>query len=173
MTLVDVLVVLIVVVAAVSGFRSLGGTARAGRLLGVVVGAGAGAALGQWAAAFASGGASRTGFLLLGLVLGLLGGAALGGWIGGLLSRAFRKGHLTIVDRAIGAVAGAGGALLVMWLLSWVPTMLLGGPALEPLAMVLEPLGGRSEILSGLPSALPETGRTFRDAVDPLADGLR
>ena len=95
--------------------------------------------------------------------------AALGGWIGGLLSRAFHKGHLTVVDRAVGAVAGAGGALLALWLLSWVPAMLLGGPAVEPLAAVLEPLGGRSEILSGLPSVFPGTGATVRDAVGPLA----
>ena len=65
--------------------------------------------------------------------------------------------------------AGAGGALLALWLLSWVPAMLLGGPAVEPLAAVLEPLGGRSEILSGLPSVFPGTGATVRDAVGPLA----
>lgn len=169
MTLLDVLVVVIVLVAAAAGFRSLDGTARAGRLLGVVVGAGAGAPLGQWAAGFAAGGASRTGFLLLGLALGLVVGAAVGGWIGGLLSRVLQKGHLGVVDRAVGALAGAGGALLALWLLSWVPAAVLGGPALEPLAAVLEPLGGHSEILSGLPSALPRTDGTFRDAVEPLA----
>lgn len=169
MTLLDVVVVVIVLVAAVAGFRSLGGTARAGRLIGVVVGAGGGAALGQWLAGFAAGGPSRTGFLLLGLVLGLVAGSALGGWIGGLISRAFHKGRLTIVDRAVGALAGAGGALLALWLLSWVPAMLLGGGALEPLAVVLEPLGGRSEILAGLPSVFPETDATVRDAVGPLA----
>lgn len=168
MTLLDVLVVVIVVVAAVAGFRSLGGTARAGRLLGLVVGAGIGAALGPWLAGFASGGPSRTAFLLLGLLLGLLAGAALGGWIGGLLGRAFHRGRLTIVDRVIGAFAGAGGALLVLWLLSWVPALVLGGAVLEPVALLLDPLGGRSEILAGLGSALPETGRTVRDAVAPL-----
>lgn len=169
MTLLDVVVLVIVVVAAVAGFRRLGGTGRAGGLLGLIAGAGFGIGLGGWLAGFADGGAARTALLLLGLVIGLLGGAWLGSWIGGLLSRAFHRGHLTIVDRAVGALAGAGSALLAMWLIAWITPLLFGPTAIEPLVLLLAPLGGHSEILNGLNTALPQTHRTVRDVLDVTA----
>lgn len=46
--MIDALVLLVVAVAAVAGFRRMGGSARAGALLGLLVGAGLGSGLSVW-----------------------------------------------------------------------------------------------------------------------------
>lgn len=157
MTLLDVIILLIVVAAAIAGFRSFGGAARAGSLLGLLVGAGVCAALGARLAEFGSTPTSRYVLGLVGIFGGLLLGSAVGGWSGGLLSRVLVRGRLGLLDRAIGAVAGAGSALLVMWLLAWIVPALFGSGPLEPVSAVLNPLGGHSSVLAAVGHALPDT----------------
>jgi hypothetical protein len=49
-TVIDVLIVILVIAAAIAGFRRLGGGGRAGSLLGLLVGAGLCTAVGAWLA---------------------------------------------------------------------------------------------------------------------------
>ncbi len=162
MTLLDVLVVVILLGAAITGFRRLGGSGRAGALLGLLVGAGLCAGLGIRLAGLGTDLENRRVLFWVGVVAGLVLGSLIGGWIGALLSRLLAAGRLTIVDRALGALAGVAGALLVMWLLVTVVPVLLGPGPLEPITAVLTPLGGHSTFLDAFGNSLPTTANDVR-----------
>lgn len=166
MTLLDVLVLIVVLAAAVGGFRRLGGVARAGSLLGLVVGAGIGAAWGSNLAAWGDTPDSAWSWGLLGIIAGLLLGSTVGGFLGGLVSRVLARAKLSFLDRLVGAVTGAVTALLLMWLVSWVVPALVGPEALAPVSTVVDALGGRSEVLDGVGALLPATTSAARDVVD-------
>ncbi|MFC4948044.1 hypothetical protein [Pseudonocardia sp. GCM10023141] len=168
MTVLDVIIVLIVLAAAVAGFRSLGGSARAGTLLGLLVGAGLCAAFGARLAALGQSPTAQYALGLVGIIGGLLLGAAIGGWLGRLLSRVLISGRLAVLDRAVGAVAGAASAVLVMWLVAWVVPAVVGAAALEPVAAVLAPLGGHSSLLASVGRVLPDTTSTVTQILDGL-----
>ncbi|TCK27875.1 CvpA family protein [Pseudonocardia endophytica] len=157
MTWLDVLIVLILIGAAITGFRKLGGSGRAGALLGLLVGAGLCAGFGIRLAAFGTDPSSRQVLFWVGVVAGLLLGSIIGGFLGGLLSRVLAAGRLTIVDRALGALAGVAGALLVLWLLVTVVPVLLGPGPLEPINAVITTLGGHSTFLEAFGNSLPTT----------------
>ncbi len=150
-TLLDVIVLAILVLAAIGGFRVLGGTGRAGRLLGLLVGLWVGLAIGV---RLGQGAAAGWGVLATGAIGGMLLGALLGGWVGGLIGRILVRARLGIVDRLLGAVAGAAGALLVLWVLA----LLLPG--------VAEALGGPSEVLATVDRTLPNSAAAARALLD-------
>lgn len=157
MTWLDVLIVLVLIGAGITGFRRLGGSGRAGALLGLLVGAGLCAGVGIRLAGLGTDPSSRQVLFWVGVVAGLLLGAVIGGFVGGLISRILAAGRLTIVDRALGALAGVAGALLVLWLLVTVVPVLLGPGPLEPVTAVLTTLGGRSTFLEAFGNSLPTT----------------
>lgn len=169
MTLLDLLILLVVIAAAVAGFRRLGGSGRAGRLLGLLVGAGVCAGIGSTLAGLGGDPASRGVLFWAGVLGGLVLGGAIGGWLGGLLTRVLVGGRLAVVDRALGALAGAAGALLVLWLLATVVPVLLGPGPLEPVTAVLAPLGGRSAVLGAVGHALPSTSHDVGGLLAPVA----
>lgn len=166
MTLLDVLVLIVVLAAAVGGFRRLGGVARAGRLLGLVVGAGIGAAWGSNLSGLGDTPNSAWFYGLLGIVAGLLLGSLVGGFLGALVSRVLARARLSLLDRAVGAVTGAVVALLVMWLVSWVVPAITGPEPLEPVTTVVDALGGQSRVLDSVGELLPATTSAARDVVD-------
>lgn len=166
MTLLDVLVVLIVVAAAVGGFRRLGGVARAGSLLGLVVGAGIGAAWGSNLAAYGDTPDSSWLWGILGIAAGLALGSLVGGFLGGLVSRVLARAKLSFLDRLVGAVTGAVSALLVMWLVSWVVPAVVGPESLGPVTSVVDALGGHSRVLASVSGFLPGTTSAVEQVVD-------
>lgn len=166
MTLLDVGVLIVVLAAGVAGFRRLGGTARAGRLLGLVVGAGIGAAWGSNLSRFGDTPDSAWSYGLLGIAAGLLVGSLVGGFLGALVSRVLAAARLSLLDRAVGALTGAVAAVLVMWLVSWVLPAVTGPEALAPVDPVVEALGGHSRVLDAVGDVLPATTAAARDVVD-------
>jgi uncharacterized membrane protein required for colicin V production len=156
-TWLDVVIILVLIGAGITGFRRLGGSGRAGALLGLLVGAGLCAGFGIRLAEFGTDPSSRRVLFWIGVGAGLLLGALIGGFLGGLLSRLLAAGRLTIVDRVLGALAGVAGALLVLWLLVTVVPVLLGPGPLEPIDAVLTTLGGRSTFLEAFGNSLPTT----------------
>ncbi|BBF99429.1 MULTISPECIES: CvpA family protein [Pseudonocardia] len=166
MTLLDVLVLIVLLAAVVGGFRRLGGVARAGSLLGLVVGAGLGAAWGSQLAGL--GGTPGSAWLwgLLGILGGLLLGSLVGRFLGGLISRLLAGARLSFLDRAVGGITGGIAALLVMWLVSWVVPSLVNPAALAPVTSLVESLGGQSRILGSVGEVFPTTTSAVRDAVD-------
>lgn len=165
MTLLDVIVLIIVVAAAIGGFRRLGGVARAGRLLGLVVGAGLGAAWGSNLARYGDTPDSAWLWGLVGVIAGLLLGSLVGGFLGGLVSRVLARGKLSFLDRIVGAVTGAVTALLVIWLVSWVVPAVVSAEALAPVMTLAQSLGG-SRIVDSVSELLPATTSAARDVVD-------
>ncbi|GAA1393471.1 hypothetical protein GCM10009613_39960 [Pseudonocardia kongjuensis] len=166
MTLLDVIVLIVLLAAAVGGFRRLGGVARAGSLLGLVVGAGVGAAWGSQLAGFGATPGSAWLWGLLGILGGLLLGSLVGRFLGGLVSRLLAGARLSFLDRVVGAVTGGVAALLVMWLVSWVVPALVDPAALAPVGSLVDALGGGSRILSSVGEVFPATTSAVRDAVD-------
>nr|WP_255426267.1 CvpA family protein [Pseudonocardia sp. C8] len=162
----DLLVLIVVLAAAVGGFRRLGGVARAGSLLGLVVGAGIGAAWGSNLAGYGDTPDSAWLWGLLGIAAGLVLGSLVGSVLGGLVSRVLARAKLSFVDRLVGAVTGGVTALLVMWLVSWVVPALVSPEALAPVTSVVDALGGRSEIIGSVAEVLPATTSAARDIVD-------
>jgi uncharacterized membrane protein required for colicin V production len=165
MTLIDVFILIIVIAAAVAGFRRLGGSHRAGALLGLLVGAGVCSAFGARLAGLGSDESTRRVLMVIGIVGGLLIGAAVGGFLGGLLTRVLVAGRLGFVDRVIGALAGAASALLVVWLLGAVLPAVIGPGPLEPITALLAPLGGHSAVVDAIGRSLPSTAADVRSVL--------
>jgi uncharacterized membrane protein required for colicin V production len=166
MTWLDILVVIVVLAAAVAGLRRVDGVARAGRLLGLVVGAGIGAAWGSNLAGYGDTPDSAWLWGLLGIGAGLLVGSVVGGFLGGLVSRVLSGARLTFLDRIVGAATGAVTALLVMWLVSWVVPAAVGPTALSPVTSVVDALGGQSRVLASVGGLFPATTSAAHDVVD-------
>lgn len=122
MTLVDLLVIVVVVLAGLGGWRR-GLTGVLPALVGLLVGL----AVGSWLAGIVVPDAAATTVRVLVLLavvaVGGLLGATLGGRVGAVAAVAVRRLHLRPLDRAAGALVRAGGALVVCWLLAGV----LGG----------------------------------------------
>lgn len=77
----------------------------------LLVGAGLCAAFGARLAALGDSPAARYVLALVGILGGLLLGAVVGRWLGGLVTRVLVRGRLGVLDRAVGALAGAASAL--------------------------------------------------------------
>ncbi|HVL84466.1 MAG TPA: CvpA family protein [Pseudonocardia sp.] len=170
LTLLDLLLAAVVLLAAVAGFRRGGdGAERTGRLVGLLLGCAIALPLAAWLAPAGSGPVS-TGLLRLGgLVLGLALGAWAGGAVGRLASRGLWRGRLGLLDRLLGALAAAGTGVLVVWALATAVPMLVSPAALAPVTTVLEPLGGSSTLVRAVDGALPLPARTLDEAVSVAA----
>lgn len=112
----DVVLLVIMVLAAVSGWRT-SGAARVGRLAGLLLGG----LLGLAVAGSVTPVTASSGLRLVIAVAGLLVGAAIlggvGGWVGVAVARGLRNLRLGVADRALGAVLSGLLALLACWLL--------------------------------------------------------
>ncbi|MGC8499335.1 MAG: MarP family serine protease [Acidimicrobiales bacterium] len=117
MTWVDVVILVLVALAAVRG--SLGGLARqVGQLAGLVGGLLAGADVAAGLSGHVTTGHLRP-LVALGLVVVImLVGASLGAWLGSLVHRALQMARLGLLDRIGGAVVGGAGMLIVLWLIA-------------------------------------------------------
>ncbi len=162
MQLLDVLIVLIVMSAAVAGARS-GLAVTAASAIGTVVGLVSGAWLGVRLASPVDDASWRAIVVIGTLTSVTVALAALGGRAGAALASQLRRAHLGAVDTAGGALVSIGGSLLAVWLvagsLASVPQAGLG-PAIQ-----------QSFIIARLDDALPPvpevTARLAR-VIDPL-----
>lgn len=112
----DVVLLVIMVLAAVSGWRT-SGASRVGRLAGLLLGALLGLAVAGLVTPVTAGSGLRLVIAVVGLVVGaaILGGV--GGWVGVAVARGLRNLRLGVADRALGAVLSGLLALLACWLL--------------------------------------------------------
>ncbi len=112
----DIVLVIIMVLAAVGGWRT-SGALRVGRLAGLLLGALLGLAVAGLVTPATAGGGLR---LVIAIVLLLVGAAILGGvggWVGLAVARGLGRLRLGVADRALGAVLSGLIALLGCWLL--------------------------------------------------------
>lgn len=118
----DIVLVIIMVLAAVGGWRT-SGAARLGRLAGLLLGA----LLGLAVAAVITPVTAGTGLrLLIAIGLLLLGAAILGGLggsVGLAVARGLRHLRLGVADHLLGAVLSGVLTLLICWLLLTVATV--------------------------------------------------
>ncbi|WP_028931443.1 CvpA family protein [Pseudonocardia asaccharolytica] len=169
LTVLDLLLIALVLLAAAGGFRRSGGAERTGRLIGLLFGAAIALPL---AALFAPAGASplTQGLLrLAGLALGLLIGVWAGGVVGRLVSRGLVRGRLGLVDRVLGAVAAAGTTVLVLWVLATAVPLVVGADTLAPVTAALQPLGGHSQLLDEVGNRLPLPQQALDQAASTVA----
>ncbi len=119
MNLLDLIIVVALVAAGVGGYR-LGFVARAMSWVGLALGLYVAARLLPSAVELAGQGASTASRLLVAFVV-LIGGAFLGQGLGVLAGSKLRMvlppGPIRRVDRGVGALLGALGVLLSLWLL--------------------------------------------------------
>lgn len=154
LTLVDLGLILVVLLAARTGWRQ-GGTALAGRIAGLLVGLVAGSAL---ALAVAPWGASWGVRLLLiagAFVLAVVVGSSLGGRLGAFVGAGLHRAGLGPIDSAGGAVVRGGLALVACWLLAAV-MLAYGSPAVGSAV-------ANSTLLSALDRAMPEPRSTVTE----------
>ncbi|MEJ5943805.1 CvpA family protein [Pseudokineococcus basanitobsidens] len=149
-TVVDLVALVVVVLAALGGWRSGGGT-----VLGRLVGGGAGLVLGLRAPAVVGpllpsvepGWVVPVGCLVVGVLLGLALGGAVGGLVSGLLARL----HVGVLDRLLGALAsGAVAALVCVGLVSAAAAW--GGPSLRGYVTDGVVASAGTDLLGDLPS---------------------
>lgn len=115
MSWVDVVIVGLVVLAAARGFAT-GALRQLGTVAGLLGGFLAATAVApSWSSRLSHG--NWRPVLALGIVVvGSAVGSSLGAWVGGLAHRSARVVHLGTLDRAIGALCGAVGAVALCWL---------------------------------------------------------
>ncbi|MHA6796333.1 CvpA family protein [Pseudonocardia bannensis] len=169
LTMLDLLFIAVVVLAAVGGFRRSGGAERTGRLAGLLLGIAIALPLAALFAPAGSGPLAQGLLRLAGLALGLLAGLWAGGAVGRLISRGLVRSRLRVVDRTLGAVAAAGTAVLVVWALATAIPLVVGAEALAPVTAALQPLGGHSEVLRAVDARLPLPNRALNEAVGTAA----
>ncbi|MGA7835958.1 MAG: CvpA family protein [Acidimicrobiales bacterium] len=112
---VDLIIVIVVVLAGLRGFAE-----GAIRQVAGLAGLGGGFLLGAAIAPSLSGDITKTGWrpavaLFIVLIVSVLGGIV-GGVVGNVIKHVVRAMMLGIVDRIVGVVVGAGGALVMCWL---------------------------------------------------------
>ncbi|MGH9118745.1 MAG: MarP family serine protease [Acidimicrobiales bacterium] len=130
MNLLDVLIVLIAVGAAMGGWR-LGFLARVASWIGMGLGLYLAVRLLPTVVSAFDGAPQLQLFLVavVLLVVGAFAGQALGLFVGSKLQLALPRGRSRTVDRTGGAVAGVLGVMVVVWLLSPVAAEITGWPA--------------------------------------------
>jgi uncharacterized membrane protein required for colicin V production len=149
--LIDVLAVVLVLFAAIAGFRS-GALPQVGGILGAIAGAALSLALIP----------SVTGLIedlepvaraiiVLGGILGAVAvGEAIGSAAGAAVGRSIGRGVLSAIDRSLGTVVGVGQALLIIWLAG-------GLLALGPLPRIT-PQVQSSVVIRTMTAVLPPPG---------------
>ena len=160
----DVLLLLLIAVGALSGFRQ-GAVAQALGLIGAGVGAIiAVAALPEIAAALPTLDRALRALLVLAfLLLALAIGQAAGGAIAFAFVRRIGRGPLATADRLAGLVVGAGQVILAIWFLA---PILAVGPS-STLAQQIDGSTVVGVVRTSLPSPAPVLGR-MRAFLDPV-----
>ena len=145
---VDVVIVGLALLAGVRGF-AVGALRQVGAILGFLVGFLAGTALAPSWSSHLTHGAWRPAVALVIVFIGAAVGSSLGSWLGGLAHGTARVLHLGTLDRAVGAVVGAAGAIFSSWLIAglvatvaWgsIASAIQGSAVLRTLNAVLPPV---------------------------------
>lgn len=163
----DLVVLVVLAVAAVVGWRRSGrgqGCGSLGRLVGALLGLVLGSGPAQQLSLLGTSRGVRLVLLLVGVLVAVAVGAWLGGLLGSLAGRVVARARLGVADRAVGAAAGLGSAVLV------VVVVLAGFTLLGPLGVGAGPAAG-STVLQGIGELLPRTSATVTDLT--RAAGLR
>jgi uncharacterized membrane protein required for colicin V production len=115
--LIDVLAVVLVLFAAIAGYRS-GALPQVGGILGAVGGAALSLALIPWLTEMIEDFEPiARAIVVLGGILGAVAvGEAIGSALGATAGRSIGRGVLSAIDRLVGVVVGVGQALLIIWL---------------------------------------------------------
>ena len=176
MTLVDLLVVAVVVLAGVGGWRR-GVTGVVPAVVGLLLGLAGGSWLARLAVPAGLTGTGRTLALLVIVVVGGMLGSFVGRRLGAVAGRGLRLARLRPADRAAGAVVRASLGLLLCWLLAGV----LGGvlPATTSytassalLGMVDHRLPARGQLLAGAAGTLGVPADLVALVPSAAAEGL-
>jgi uncharacterized membrane protein required for colicin V production len=143
---VDLIIFIVVVLAGVRGFAE-GAIRQVAGLAGIAGGFLLGAAI----APTLSGDITKTGWrpaiaLFIVLLVTVLGGIA-GGVVGSVIKHVVRAMMLGIVDRIVGVVVGAGGALIMCWLVAGLLTSTTWGSVATGIQ--------KSSILAGMDHVMP------------------
>lgn len=168
MNLIDALAVVLIVFAALAGFRS-GALPQIGGIIGAVSGAGlALLVMPSLASVIDDLEPLARAIIVLGGIFGAVAvGEAIGSAVGASVGRSIGRGVLSSVDRLLGLVVGIGQALLIIWLaggllalgpLPRITSQVQTSVALRSLTAVLPPAGEFADELAGLldASGLPD-----------------
>lgn len=159
LSLVDILLIVVVLAAAIGGFRA-GATVVGGRLGGGLIGLAVGLVLASWAATWVAGTLQRALAAVLAVLVTVGLGAAYGTRVGLALRRLLGRGGLRTVDGLAGAVLRGGVALV----LGWFVILLLGAYGPAPIASAAD----RATLPGRLATVLPPPSRVVGDVARAL-----
>jgi S1-C subfamily serine protease len=160
-SLVDIVLILLVIVFAVNGYRQ-GFFIGLASFVGFFGGATIGLQLGPWLANFLQNELARV-FISLVTVFGLaIAGQALFGWVGARLRSRIRNRTGQTLDDVGGAVVSAVAVLVVAWLVA-AP---LGSSSLPGLARSVR----NSVVLYGIDQVMPDQAKSLSDALRQTVD---
>ncbi|WP_345636543.1 MarP family serine protease [Rugosimonospora acidiphila] len=160
-SLVDVILVILVIVFAVNGYRQ-GFFVGLLSFVGFFGGAALGLQLGPWLAGFVQADLARV-FISLLTIFGIaIAGQALAGWLGSRLRASIHNRTGQTLDDLGGSLVSVVAVLLVAWLVA-AP---LGSSALPGLARSVR----NSAILHGINSVMPDSAQSLSDALRSTVD---
>ncbi len=160
-SLVDLVLVVLVVVFAVNGYRQ-GFFIGLLSFVGFFGGAALGLQLGPWLAGFASAEVAKVFISLLTVFAVAIAGQALAGWLGARIRESIRNPAGQAVDNLGGALVSVVAVLMVAWLVA-AP---MGSSALPGLAKAVR----NSAILHGLDAVMPNQARVLSQALRHSVD---
>lgn len=165
MNWVDLLVVLLAVLAAVSGARQ-GVVVALPAFAGMLIGAIGGVRLAPLLVAHFQSQTTRVVFAFIILVLLVVIGETLGVWCGRTIKRRIRNPKLAGVDNVLGAIVQGLVVFVVAWLIALPLTAFRGWPGLESAVQRSVVLGAVNRIMPNSMQALPADLRNLFDMPD-------
>jgi S1-C subfamily serine protease len=160
-SLVDVVLILLMIVFAVNGYRQ-GFFVGLLSFLGFFAGALIGLQVGPWLAGFVQADVARVFISLLTIFALAIGGQALAAWLGSRIRARIRNPTGQTLDDVGGAVVSMIAVLLVAWLVA-AP---LGSSSMPGLARSVR----HSEILHGINAVMPDQAKSLSDALRRTVD---
>jgi uncharacterized membrane protein required for colicin V production len=162
---VDLIIAIVVVLAGVRGFAE-GAIRQVAGLAGIA----GGFLLGAAVAPSLSGDITKTGWrpavaLFIVLITTVLGGIV-GGGVGSLIKHVVQAMMLGIVDRIVGVVVGAGGALIMCWLVAGLLTTTAWGSVASGIQKS-SILAGMDHVMPPVPNVEAKVQSLFHDAGVP------
>ncbi|SFB60997.1 Colicin V production protein [Amycolatopsis marina] len=162
MNWVDILVVLLAVLAALSGARQ-GVVIALPAFLGVILGAVVGIKLAPLVVDLFQNPAARVAFAVATVVFLVALGETLGVWTGNKIKRRIRSPKLSGVDNTLGAVVQGAVVFVVAWLIALPLTSVAGLPGLASAINNSSVLGGVNEVMPAQAQGLPNQLRKLLD----------
>ncbi|WP_116051439.1 MarP family serine protease [Amycolatopsis palatopharyngis] len=162
MNWVDILVVLLAVLAALSGARQ-GVVIALPAFLGVILGAVVGIKLAPLVVDLFENPAARVAFAVATVVFMVALGETLGVWTGNKIKRRIRSPKLSGVDNSLGAVVQGAVVFVVAWLIALPLTSVAGLPGLASAINNSSVLGGVNEVMPAQAQGLPNQLRKLLD----------